>query len=54
MKSEPTAKAVSIDAVSELGIATGYKSEDLYEGRGFEAPQNKALTSHKSGTQGKH
>lgn len=53
-KVEPTAKAVSPKAVSELGIhQVRTKSEPLYQGRGYEAPMA-GQTNHKRGSQGRH
>lgn len=53
-KIEPVSHAVSVPAVSELGIhEVRHTSLPLYEGRGLQAPMV-SETSHKSGSQGKH
>jgi hypothetical protein len=53
-KVEPKSRAVSVEAVSEIGIhQVREKSISLYEGRGLEAPMA-GCTNHKSGSQGKH
>ena len=53
-KREPIAHAVSVSAVSELGIhQVRHTSLPLYEGRGLEAPMQ-GVTSHPTGSQGKH
>ena len=54
VKREPTAKSVSEEAVSQIGTLLAYKRSALYEGRGFEAPKDKACDCHKSGSQGRH
>ncbi len=54
-KVEPNPHAVSVPAVSELGIHQVYiKSKpDLYAGRGYKAPMASSST-HPCGSQGKH
>jgi len=54
MKREPIAHAVSVPAVSEIGVhQVRGTSLPLYEGRGLEAPMQ-GVTSHPTGSQGKH
>ncbi len=50
-KREPIPHKVSVDAVSEIGCGCG--SENIYEGRGVQAPVAKMTTSN-CGSQGKH
>lgn len=52
-KREPIAHAVDPGAVSQLGTQTGRPKEDIYQGRGYEAPKNTS-TIHDCGSQGKH
>jgi hypothetical protein len=53
-KVEPTAKAVNLSAVAEIGVhEVRHTSVPLYEGRGLEAPMV-GTDIHKSGSQGKH
>lgn len=52
-KTEPKAHAVSPGAVDQLGQATSFKKQNVYEGRGLEAPM-KGTTLHHCGSQGKH
>jgi hypothetical protein len=53
-KVEPTAHAVSVDKVANIGLSivrTQPQSKELYKGRGYEAPMASS-TTHKSGSQG--
>lgn len=52
-KTEPKAHAVSPAGVDQLGQATSFKKETVYEGRGLEAPM-KGTQIHHCGSQGKH
>lgn len=53
-KREPIAHAVSVAAVSEIGVhQVRATSLPLYEGRGLEAPMQ-GTTNHPCGSQGKH
>lgn len=53
-KREPIAHAVSVPAVSEIGVhQVRHTSIPIYEGRGLEAPMQ-GTTSHPTGSQGKH
>ena len=63
-KVEPTAHAVSVKGVSQIGMAMGNHATDIkgvlpnpavpiYKTRGFEAPMNKS-TQHHSGSQKRH
>jgi hypothetical protein len=53
-KREPIAHAVSVGAVSEIGVhQVRGTSLPLYEGRGLEAPMQ-GTTIHHTGSQGKH
>jgi len=52
-KVEPTAHAVSEEAVDQLGQACAYKHYNLYKGRGYEAPKGTRET-HSRGSQGRH
>jgi hypothetical protein len=53
-KREPIPHAVSVPAVSEIGIhQVRGTSLPLYEGRGLEAPMA-GSTTYESGSQGKH
>lgn len=53
-KVEPNSTAVSVEAVSEIGIhQVRAKSAPMYEGRGLEAPMA-GCTVHNNGSQGKH
>lgn len=53
-KREPIAHAVSVAAVSEIGIhQVRSTSLPMYEGRGLEAPMQ-GTTCYETGSQGKH
>ncbi len=56
-KREPIAHAVDVCSVANIGLQQvcvgGGSSQELYSGRGFEAPMAGSDT-HKSGSQGKH
>ena len=52
-KVEPKAHAVSVKAVSELGIHQVPSTTVLYEGRGLEAPMV-GTTQYEHGSQGRH
>lgn len=54
-KVEPKSKAVSPEAVANIGVQQRYAKDrpNLYEGRGLTAPMV-SQTNHKSGSQGKH
>ena len=53
-KSEPISHAVSVEAVSEIGVhQVRHTSLPLYEGRGLQAPMQ-GTTTHHCGSQGKH
>jgi hypothetical protein len=53
-KREPIAHAVSVPAVSEIGVqVVRSTSLPLYEGRGLEAPMV-GTTTYETGSQGKH
>lgn len=52
-KVEPRSNAVSIVAVSEMGIHEVPASTVLYKGRGLEAPMV-GTTQYEHGSQGKH
>ena len=51
-KTEPVSKAVSPGAVSRMGtiVAPGTKPEQMYEGRGLQAPM-KSVTHYPKGSQ---
>jgi len=53
-KREPIAHAASESAAAQLGMATNYKKHPIYEGRGLEAPRDRSVDTHKSGSQGRH
>lgn len=52
-KVEPKSNAVSVEAVSEMGIHQVGNSMPLYKGRGLEAPMA-GTTHYEHGSQGKH
>jgi hypothetical protein len=53
-KVEPSAKAVNIEHVAEMGIhQVRHTSVPMYEGRGLEAPMAGSEVHH-CGSQGKH
>lgn len=51
-KTEPVSRAVSPGAVSRMGtiVAPGTKPEQMYEGRGLQAPM-KSVTHYPKGSQ---
>jgi len=53
VKTEPQPNAVSVRAVSEIGVHQVPSSQVLYQGRGLEAPMV-GSTTHEHGSQGKH
>lgn len=54
-KTDPEPNAVSVAAVSEIGVhqVRNGSGPQLYAGRGFEAPMG-TCTTHEHGSQGKH
>lgn len=52
-KREPIPHAVSPCAAGDIGLQYVGKSEQLYEGRGYEAPLA-GTDTHRCGSQGKH
>jgi len=64
-KREPIANAISVKAVSQIGMAMGNHAtdirgvlpnpaKDLHKGRGFEAPRDAGRTIHHGGSQRRH
>lgn len=62
-KVEPTPHIVSVPSVAQMGSMLGNKATDhsqilhgvsseLYKGKGYKAPMNRSMTTHKSGSQG--
>jgi hypothetical protein len=50
-KTEPKPYRVSEAYPAQLGAATFYKKETMYQGRGFKAPNDQNVATHKSGSQ---
>jgi hypothetical protein len=50
-KTEPKPRSVSEAYTAQLGTSTFYKKDVMYQGRGFKAPNNQNVATHKSGSQ---
>lgn len=55
-KVEPRSTAIDPGVISRIGtsVATSIRPDTLSDGRGFTAPGPSSVTTHKSGSQGKH
>ncbi len=64
-KVEPVPHAISVKAVSQIGVALGNKATDvpgtlrggaepMHQGRGFSAPHDAGRTIHHGGSQRRH